>query len=94
MRTLCSSGARAGYVRAAGEFCEGTPELDDEELAPELYAIAAPVRNEAREVVAAVNLAADASTISLAELVDALTPHLISTADRISARLGYRCDDE
>jgi hypothetical protein len=32
--------------------------------------------------------------ISLEELVDALGPHLVSTADRISARLGYRRDDE
>jgi IclR family pca regulon transcriptional regulator len=68
--------------------------VNDEELAAELFAIAAPVRNEAREVVAALNLAADASTISLEELVDALTPHLVSSADRISARLGYRRDDE
>jgi IclR family transcriptional regulator, pca regulon regulatory protein len=68
--------------------------VDDQELAAELYAIAAPVRNEARDVVAAVNLAAHASMISLEELVDALGPHLISTADRISARLGYRRDDE
>jgi DNA-binding IclR family transcriptional regulator len=28
------------------------------------------------------------------ELVDALGPHLRSTADRISARVGYRRDDE
>jgi IclR family transcriptional regulator, pca regulon regulatory protein len=68
--------------------------VDDEELAPGLYAIAAPVRNEAREVVAAVDLAAHGSMISLEELVDALGPHLISTANRISARLGYRRDDE
>jgi IclR family pca regulon transcriptional regulator len=68
--------------------------VNDEELAPELYSIAAPVRNETREVVAAVNMAAHASMISLGELVDALSPHLISTADRISARLGYRRDDE
>ncbi len=68
--------------------------VDDEELAAELYAVAAPVRNEAREVVAAVNLVAHSSMISLEELVDALGPHLISTADRISARLGYRRDDE
>lgn len=68
--------------------------VNDEELAPEVYAIAAPVRNEARNVVAAVNLAAHTSMISLAELVDALTPHLVSTADRVSARLGYRRDDE
>jgi IclR family transcriptional regulator, pca regulon regulatory protein len=68
--------------------------VDDEELAADLYAIAAPVRDEARDVVAAVNLAAHSSMISLEELVDALGPHLISTADRISARLGYRRDDE
>jgi IclR family pca regulon transcriptional regulator len=68
--------------------------VNDEELAPELHSIAAPVRNEAREVVAAASLAAHTSTISLSELVDALTPHLVSTADRISARLGYRRDDE
>ncbi|MFI5036892.1 MAG: IclR family transcriptional regulator [Solirubrobacterales bacterium] len=68
--------------------------VNDEELAPGLFAIAAPVRNEAREVVAAVSLSAPSSAISLEELVDALGPHLVSTADRISARLGYRRDDE
>ena len=68
--------------------------VNDEELAPELYSISAPVRNETREVVAAVNMAAHSSMISLGELVDALGPHLVSTADRISARLGYRRDDE
>jgi IclR family transcriptional regulator, pca regulon regulatory protein len=68
--------------------------VNDEELAPELHSISAPVRNEAREVVAAVNMAAHSSMISLEELVDALGPHLVSTADRISARLGYRRDDE
>jgi IclR family pca regulon transcriptional regulator len=75
-------------IRSAG-FAVG-----DQELAAELYAIAAPVRNEAREVVAAVNLSAPAGMISLEELVDALGPHLITTTDRISARLGYRRDDE
>jgi len=68
--------------------------VNDEELAPKLYTIAAPVRNDAREVVAAVNLAADSSSIALGELVDALGPHLVVTADRISACLGYRRDDE
>jgi IclR family pca regulon transcriptional regulator len=68
--------------------------VNDEELAPGLFAIAAPVRNEARDVVAAVSLSAPSSMISLNELVDALGPHLVSTADRISARLGYRRDDE
>jgi IclR family pca regulon transcriptional regulator len=68
--------------------------VNDQELAKELYAIAAPVRNEAREVVAAVGLTAHRSMIALEEMVDALGPHLVSTADRVSARLGYRRDDE
>jgi IclR family transcriptional regulator, pca regulon regulatory protein len=75
-------------VRAAG-FA-----VNDEELAPGLYSISAPVRNEDREVVAAINMSAHSSMISLEEMVDALGPHLVSTADRISARLGYRRDDE
>jgi IclR family pca regulon transcriptional regulator len=68
--------------------------VNDEELAPGLYAIAAPVRNEAREVVAAVSISAPSAMIALEEMVDALSPHLLSTADRISARLGFRRADE
>jgi IclR family pca regulon transcriptional regulator len=68
--------------------------VNDQELAAEHYAIAAPVRNSAREVVAAINLSTHNSRITLEDFTDALGPHLISTADRISARLGYRRDDE
>jgi IclR family pca regulon transcriptional regulator len=68
--------------------------VNDEELSRGVFAIAAPVRNESREVVAAVSLTAHGSTISLEDMVDALSPHLISSADRISARLGYRRADE
>ena len=75
-------------VRAAGMA------VDDEELAAGIYAISTPVRNEEREVVAAVSMAAHSSMISLEEMIDALSPHLVSTADHISARLGYRRDDE
>jgi IclR family transcriptional regulator, pca regulon regulatory protein len=64
--------------------------VSDQEFAPEVYSIAAPVRDDAREVVAAVSLAATTSAISLEELVDAFSPYLVSTAARISARLGYR----
>jgi len=68
--------------------------INDEELAADMCSIAAPVRNDACEVVAAIDIAAPASAISLPDLVDALSPHLLSTASRISARLGYRRDDE
>ncbi|MGH2852808.1 MAG: IclR family transcriptional regulator [Solirubrobacteraceae bacterium] len=66
----------------------------EEELAPDLYEIAAPIRSSAGETIAAASMTAHSSMISMEELVDALGPHLISTADRISARLGYRRDDE
>ena len=68
--------------------------VNDEELAPELLLDLGARAQRDREVVAAVNMAAHSSMISLEELVDALGPHLVSTADRISARLGYRRDDE
>lgn len=68
--------------------------VNEEELAAGLISIAAPIRSENRETVAAINMAAHTSMISLPELVDQLLPHLLSTADQISARLGYRRDDE
>lgn len=68
--------------------------INQQELRPGLQAIAAPVRDESREVVAAVGIAASPEAISIAELTDALGPHLISTAARISSRLGFRRDDE
>jgi IclR family pca regulon transcriptional regulator len=64
--------------------------VGDEELAPGLYAIGAPVCDEAGGVVAALGMVAPSSVISQKELVDALGPRLVSTADRISASLGYR----
>jgi IclR family pca regulon transcriptional regulator len=68
--------------------------VSEEELAPGLYEIAAPVRTETREVIASVSMQGHSSMISLEQLVEHLGPHLISTADRISARVGYRRDDE
>lgn len=68
--------------------------VNDEELAAELLSMAVPVRTGGGEVIAAINMAAHTSMISLEELVGALGPHLVATADRISARLGYRRKDE
>ncbi|HEX4466413.1 MAG TPA: IclR family transcriptional regulator [Solirubrobacteraceae bacterium] len=72
----------------------GSLALNDEELAAEMLSVAAPVRNGSGEVVAAVNVTAPSSVIAIDEMVDVLGPHLISTADRISQRLGYRRADE
>jgi IclR family transcriptional regulator, pca regulon regulatory protein len=88
---ITSKGALRGELQ--GILVNGLA-VAEEELAPCLYAIAAPVRCESREVRAAVSMAAHSSTISLGQLVEHLGPHLIATADRVSARLGYRREDE
>ena len=66
----------------------------EEELAPGLCSVAAPVRTATGEVYAATGMDAHRSVITQESLVNALGPHLISTADQISARLGYRRKDE
>jgi IclR family transcriptional regulator, pca regulon regulatory protein len=68
--------------------------LEDEELAAGRIAIAAPLRDHTGEARAALDITADAAAITLAELADALGPHLLATADDISARLGYRWENE
>jgi len=64
--------------------------VEDEELAAGRIGIAAPVRDNTGEVTAALDMTANAATIAVEELADALGPHLVATADHISARLGYR----
>jgi IclR family pca regulon transcriptional regulator len=66
----------------------------DEERVPGMYSIAAPIRSESRGIVAAVGMDAHASMIALVDFIGALGPHLVPTADRVSARLGYRREDE
>lgn len=68
--------------------------VSDEEYVRGRCAIAVPVRNGSREVLAAVGVAADTSAISVGGLAGALAPHMVATAARISARLGYRRGDE
>lgn len=90
-RTITAKNALRGELaRIRGEALV----VSEAELAPELHEIAAPVRAETGEVIASVSMQAHGSAISLEQLVEHLGPHLISTADRISARLGYRREDE
>jgi IclR family transcriptional regulator, pca regulon regulatory protein len=77
-----------------GQIVEEGFAVEDQELAEGRIAIAAPVLNEASEIVAAIDVSAQTPGIALEELAGALGPHLISAADRISARLGYRRESE
>lgn len=76
------------------QIVEESLAVEDQELASGRVAIAAPVFDEAGEITAAIDLTAGAETIAVEELADALGPHLISTADRISSRLGNRRESE
>jgi IclR family transcriptional regulator, pca regulon regulatory protein len=67
--------------------------LEDQELAPELYAVAAPVRDQAGGVVAAVDLVAHRSKTSLEQLHEVLAPQLLVTAERISASISHTRKD-
>jgi IclR family pca regulon transcriptional regulator len=71
-------------VRAAGLA------VNNEELAYGLRSIAAPIRSQTGEVIAAINLAAHRTMVSLDSLVADLGPRLKQTAAEISERIGYR----
>ncbi|MGH3137033.1 MAG: IclR family transcriptional regulator [Gaiellaceae bacterium] len=64
--------------------------VNNEELANGLRSIAAPVRSQSGEVVAAINLAVHRSLGSMDELVAQLRPALERTAAQISTSLGHR----
>jgi IclR family pca regulon transcriptional regulator len=68
--------------------------VNDEELAAGLVSIAAPVRGANGDVVAALAISVHTSMIELRGLVDQLLSQLLATADQISARLGFRREDD
>jgi DNA-binding IclR family transcriptional regulator len=63
--------------------------IEDEESEIGMRCIAAPLRNDAGEVVAAIGLAGPVSRLSKKAL-SSFIPHVIETAAAISARLGHR----
>lgn len=62
--------------------------INNEELAPGLRSVAAPVRNAQGLVVAAVNI--HASPYKISEIVELLAPVIVKTADVITCQLGGR----
>ena len=63
--------------------------IEDEESELGMRCIAAPLRNDAGEVVAAIGLAGPVSRLSKKTLASFI-PHVVETAAAISARLGHR----
>jgi IclR family pca regulon transcriptional regulator len=62
--------------------------IADEELAPGLRAVAAPVRGHAQQVVAAVSVSVPSVRVSCEELENGLAPMVVATARQISGALG------
>lgn len=86
--------AREQLTFALGRIRESGIGFNDEELAPGLRAIAAPVRARSGEVIAAVNVVVYLSiaTAAMEQLSARLEAPLRRTTSEISARLGYRGD--
>jgi IclR family transcriptional regulator, KDG regulon repressor len=63
--------------------------VEDEESELGMVCVAAPIRDDAGAVVAAVGIAGPVTRLSKRS-VATIMPHVIATADQVSARLGYR----
>jgi IclR family pca regulon transcriptional regulator len=86
-KTIRSRRTLRDQIAAAREAGIG---LNDEELGPDMQAIAAPVHGDDGQVIAAINLVSSRSSLSLDELRHSLAPRLLAGAERLSRRLGYR----
>jgi IclR family pca regulon transcriptional regulator len=64
--------------------------LQDEELVAGLRSVAAPIRNESGEVIAAINVAVPAGRVPRRVLEERIAPRVVATAAEISAALGFR----
>ncbi len=85
---------RKGALRAElAEVHDKHFAIDREESAANSCSIAGPVRDETGEVVAGVEIVMS-KVIASDEIRDLLLPHLLSTAEQISARLRYRRADK
>jgi DNA-binding IclR family transcriptional regulator len=62
--------------------------MDDEESVDGLRCVAAPVRNEREDVVAAISVSAPANRLSR-DKAEALAPVVVRVADHVSLRLGW-----
>jgi IclR family transcriptional regulator, pca regulon regulatory protein len=80
---------RTAFVRELEHVRATDLAVNNEELAYGLRSIAAPVRSQSEDVVAAINLAVHRSMVSLDALVAHLGPPLRRTAAEISGRIGY-----
>ena len=77
------------FAKALGLVRQRGCAIEDEESELGMICIAAPIRDDGGAVVAAVGIAGPVMRLSRKSIA-AFMPHVIATADLVSARLGYR----
>ena len=77
------------FAKALGATRQRGCAIEDEESELGMACIAAPIRDDSGGVVAAVGVAGPVTRLSKKSIA-AVMPHVIATADLVSARLGYR----
>jgi IclR family KDG regulon transcriptional repressor len=77
------------FLKALAAIRQRGCAIEDEESELGMVCIAAPIRDDAGAVVAAVGVAGPVTRLSK-KAIAASVPHVIATADQVSARLGWR----
>src|SRR6266852_1031054 len=77
------------FIKALGVVRQRGCAIEDEESELGMVCIAAPIRDDSGDVVAAVGIAGPLMRLSKKSIA-AFLPHVIATADLVSVRLGYR----
>ncbi len=77
------------FIKALAVIRQRGCAIEDEESELGMVCVAAPIRDDSGEVVAAVGIAGPATRLSK-KAITVVIPHVIATAEMVSARLGYR----
>jgi IclR family transcriptional regulator, KDG regulon repressor len=77
------------FVRELASTRQRGCAIEDEESEIGMISIAAPIRDDSGDVVAAVGIAGPVTRLSKKSIATVM-PHVIATADQVSVRLGYR----
>ena len=77
------------FIKELGVTRQRGCAIEDEESELGMVCIAAPIRDDSGDVVAAVGIAGPVTRLSKKSIA-AFVPHVIATAEAVSKRLGYR----
>ena len=77
------------FIKALAAVRQRGCAVEDEESEIGMISVAAPIRDDSGVVVAALGIAGPVARLSKKAVAD-VVPHVIATADQVSARLGYR----